>query len=256
MKRYLFEMCKCLRIPLAVLAVASLGLAGPIDFGSGAPNANQGASMTSGALTITARTSMNTAGYDPLFGGGVAGSIYWGNLGVMDDPDCPSGCIGLGVQRLSPVGGSLGISGDGGDQDEALVFTFAGGIEADTLKMTLVGLNLLDEKGKAGKEDILDLYLEWYPSNGVASDLTVLPYNISSIVNAPSVLDFATILGTTGKTLSSVAVTAQQGHFGVGGIEWGGGGPPTEVVPEPATASLLGGGLILFAWALRRRKAS
>ncbi len=35
-------------------------------------------------------------------------------------------------------------------------------------------------------------------------------------------------------------------------VELAGGGPGQEV-PEPATAALLGGGLIVFAWALRRR---
>jgi hypothetical protein len=33
-------------------------------------------------------------------------------------------------------------------------------------------------------------------------------------------------------------------------------GRPPQVVPEPATAALLGGGLIALAWILRRRKAS
>jgi hypothetical protein len=45
------------------------------------------------------------------------------------------------------------------------------------------------------------------------------------------------------------------GSLKVGGI-WEGGGGPGQEIPEPATATLLGGGLLILAWALRRRKAS
>lgn len=38
----------------------------------------------------------------------------------------------------------------------------------------------------------------------------------------------------------------------IGGV-WDGGEPPSEI-PEPATFALLGGGLIVLAWASRRRK--
>jgi len=69
----------------SILAVAGICAATPIsiDYTTGAPNANQGASMTYGVLTITARTTM-TGTYDPLFGGGSAGTIYWGDLGDLD----------------------------------------------------------------------------------------------------------------------------------------------------------------------------
>lgn len=242
--------------------VASLPLcASPIliDWTTGAPNANQGLSMTSGALTITARTGM-TGSYDPLFGGGSPGTIYWGDLGKLDDDtDCGGknspACIGLGVQtadvdksgNLKPAG-SKGISGDGGDADEALVFSWAGGIPADQLHILLVGLNGPDSKGKNG--DVVWLFLEWYPSNGSGSDLTVLPYDISGILNAPSWLDVGSIAGTSGKTLASIAVTSREGHFGVGAIQWN-----EQVIPEPATILLSGLGLSLLALYRRHRQA-
>ena len=232
---------------LPILAVVGICAATPIsiDYTTGAPNANQGASMTYGVLTITARTGM-TGSYDPLFGGGSAGTIYWGDLGDLDDPDCGQRtgpkCIGLGVQTAK-AGGSKGISGEGGDQDEALVFSWTGGIPADQLKILLVGLNT------GNKADILDLYLEWYPSNGSPSDKTVLPYDISGIATAPSWLDFSTIPGTAGMTLASVAVTARGGHFGVGGLWWdeGGGGGGGEEIPEPAAMFLVGAGMCVLA---------
>lgn len=49
-------------------------------------------------------------------------------------------------------------------------------------------------------------------------------------------------------------LTGTGGSLKVGGI-WEEGGGGGQEIPEPATFALLGGGLLVFAWALRRRKA-
>ena len=55
--------------------------------------------------------------------------------------------------------------------------------------------------------------------------------------------------------LQDLTSGAGEDSLKVGGI-WEGRGGPSEEVPEPATAALLGGGLVALAWAARRRRSS
>jgi len=226
-----------------------------LDFVPGAPNSNIGASyLISGSptLTITARYKLPEPS-DPIFGGGLAGTIYWGDLGDMVDPTAcgvtgkPAG-IGLGVQKAGG-GGSNGISGNGGDQNEALVFTWDGpGVPAGSIRLGLVGLN--DVANKATDVDIVALYLEFWPSNGSPSDVTINPYNFAAIAAAPSIVDFSSIVppGMDTSFVRSISVAASQGHFGVDAQSY-------EEVPEPASWLGAAAGLLALAGLRRARLA-
>ena len=62
-------------------------------------------------------------------------------------------------------------------------------------------------------------------------------------------------LGNLNVALHLQSLTPTGGSLKVGGT-WGDGGGPPQEFPEPATAGLLGGGLLLLAWILRRRRVS
>jgi hypothetical protein len=88
------------------------------------------------------------------------------------------------------------------------------------------------------------------------------PYTMVLSGNGALTLDMFDVMDSWGRL--NVALYEQDfTHYvncadalAVGGIWEQGGGGGQEVVPEPATFTLLGGGLIAFAWALRRRKAA
>ena len=223
---------------LALLAVLSAGTleATSIDFSTGAPGANMGSSLTFPSadpyLTITARSKMPD-GTDPLFTSSYPGTIYWGDLGDLNDgTDCSGGrCVGLGVQNATG-GGSKGISGAGPDGNEALLFSWGAGssVAANTIKLLLIGIN-------SGKDaDVVDLFLEFYPVQG-GSD--VIRTSVSVPLGAPSWLDLsAPSLGIGSANTYGLAVVASSGHFGVGGISY-----ESSAVPEPASLWLFGAGL-------------
>lgn len=204
-------------------------------------------------LTITAKSGLGATD-DPLFVSGKTGTIFWGNLGNLDAGiDCDpmggiaAGCVGLGVQSASG-GGSKGISGEGGDADEALVFTFANppGVISQSVQLTLIGLN-----SSGMNTDQVDLYFEFLPVDP-NSDATIVNYSFSAS-NGVAVVDFSTLSGVPNNTFGAFAVRATTGHFGVGGISF-------AEVPEPAFLGLLGAGLAgLYAarrWRSRKNQAA
>ena len=208
-------------------------------------------------LTITAKTKLDPTD-DPLFVTGKAGTIFWGNLGNLDAGiDCKNdvrACVGLGVQsdfgvdkngNPTPPSGSKGISGDGGDDDEALVFTFSNppGVDSGSVMLKLIGLNSLSTDNM-DNNDVVSLYFEFTPIES-PSDTIITPYQFSASQGVATV-NFATLAGVPGHTFGSFAVRATEGHFGVGGIAF-------DPVPEPGFYGLLAAG-IAGLYLVRRRR--
>jgi hypothetical protein len=171
------------------------------------------------------------------------------NAGIDCKKDVPA-CVGLGVQTApgvdkngnpTPPSGSKGISGDGGDADEALVFTFSNppGVDSGSVMLTLIGLN---DTGM--NNDVVSLYFEFTPIES-PSDTIITPYQFSASQGMATV-NFATLAGVPGHTFGSFAVRATEGHFGVGGIAF-------DPVPEPGFYGLLAAG-IAGLYLVRRRR--
>ena len=224
-----------------------------LDFTQGL-SSNLGFSYAPDAyLTITAKSGLALAD-DPLFVADHVGTVYKGVLGNLGVAGKGVSFSGLGVQNAGGTdrhgkptapGGSKGISGDGGDQNEALIFTFADppGVVASSVKLNLVGLNTL---GKA--PDSIGLYLEFIPKESPSD--TIL--TSISFTTPTCLLDFGGLAGVAGHTFGSFAVVATTGHFGVARIEYA-PVPPT-LVPLPTSVLLIGSGLMrLAAYSWRKR---
>ena len=243
---------------LAFVLIAIPAMATTINWSDGIAHGNQGLTLIPNAdLTITAKSSLGDLD-DPLWIGtpGTVGTVYWGKLGKLD-VDMGADLYGLGVQNaktdmngnLDP-GGSNGISGGGGDANEALIFTFANppGVNVNNGKLELIGLNYsTDMNGDpTDKADVIDLFLEFTP----LQDPSDYHYAAISFSTPTYLLDLST-LGLTGD-FGSFSVAAINGHFGVGSIEYTNN--TVTDVPEPATMLLLGIGLVSLR-VMRRRSA-
>ena len=228
-----------------------------LDFTQGL-SSNLGFSYAPDAyLTITAKSGL-ALGDDPLVVAFVAdhvGTVYKGVLGNLGVAGKEVSFSGLGVQNAGGTdrhgkptapGGSKGISGDGGDQNEALIFTFADppGVVASSVKLNLVGLNTL---GKA--PDSIGLYLEFIPKESPSDKILTS----ISFTTPTCLLDFGGLAGVAGHTFGSFAVVATTGHFGVAKIEYA-PVPPT-LVPLPTSVLLIGSGLVRLAAYSRRKRA-
>ena len=267
--------------PTDALAVSvdfsTVGVCIGTDIDCSAPNAggNRGFNLqfdstgsrvtVGGELVITAKTSIPASpNHDPYLNGST-GTVFWGNLGGLDatpgnctvsnmDMDTAGWC-GLGVQNaavdmngnLDPSG-SNGISGGGMDEDEALIFTFNknGGVDADSVLLTLIGLTSGLTGMDADKNDIIELAFEFIPVEaGADSILTPVSFTGTSYT-----IDFSALGLPAGAKFGSFAVAATQGHFGVGGITYS----TTPEVPEPSTWLLMCLGLAgLAAWRWKKQ---
>ena len=223
------------------------GVTVTLDFTQGS-SSNLGLSYAPDAyLTITARSGLALAD-DPLFVADHVGTVYKGVLGNLGVPGKEVSYSGLGVQDAGGTdrhgnptapSGSKGISGDGGNQNEALIFAFANppGVVAGSVRLNLVGLNT---DGKAS--DHIGLYLEFIPKESPSD--TILT-SISFFTTPTCLLDFGVLAGVAGHTFGSFAVVATTGHFGVARIEYA---PVTpSPVPLPTSGLLIGSGLMRLA---------
>jgi hypothetical protein len=213
--------------------------ANSVNWSDGIVHGNMGASLVYADFTVTAKTGLLLTD-DPLFIANKAGTIYWGDLGSLNST--VAHVYGLGVQNATP-GGSKGISGGGGDANEALVFAFnSPGVDASSVKLTLVGLN---DTGRDA--DGINLFLEFTPVDNPSDKV----FTTISFTTPTYTVDFSTLAGVMGNTFGSFAVECTDGHFGVGKIEY-----CTSTVPVPPTAILLGSGLLGLGFRAWRRKKS
>jgi len=225
-------MRKIVLLTLCLGLLAAPAWAVTYTWSDGIDHGNQGLSLTSGDLTITAKSGL-LVGENPLTVADRTGTVYWGNLKTMDAG--ATDFYGLGVQDAG-AGGSKGISGEGGDQNEALLFTFSPAYDADSIIVHLVGINV---DGK--NNDVINLYVSF--GSGLYANVSV------TAVNGEADLDLSSIPGwTTGNTFGTFAIEAIEGHFGVGSLTG------DLVVPIPPTALLLGSGLLGLVGLRRFRK--
>ncbi len=224
-------------------------------------------------LTLKARFGIDDAEGNPAvlvtstgnsFTGGSAGTVFVGALGDLNAQN-PADCVG-GGGMMNPVncgvgvqddgaGGSRGISGEGGNQDESLIFDFAApGILVDSIVLELIGLNDLNCLPNCPKNnDVVSLQIDFFDSltDTVIGSVNAFIDPSDDSEGGPSqrTLTFSDITATLlfGNEVDMFAVRAVEGHFGVTGISY-------DVVPEPSLLLLLGSGLAGLGLLRRKRK--
>ncbi len=205
-------------------------------------------------LTLNAITNIGQAGTPD----GKPGVVFFENdsgVGVKDTKlDKKSGALDFD--------GSAGISGDGGDQDEALQFVFSNYATTSSVAITLNDYKYkkADKKNAAGyTEDELMLLIEdsegdqaTFTSAQVEATFPAGPVDFQMPVIDLSAL---TIPGNIGN-IARIVVTGYEGHFYVAGLNYDlvGGGPGPGEVPAPLPLALLGAGLAGLGFAKRRPK--
>jgi len=263
---------KMIGIAFVVIALLSVRLVGTvhattIDFTTITTFGNKGtAFVVNSDLTLRARYEIPDGETGPIGNSitdGFEGTVFFGALGSLNGQN-PADCVGgsgnnpqncgVGVQdNGDPPGGSKGISGEGGNQDESLIFDFtAPGVWVNSIVLNLIGLNELNCLPNCPKNnDVVSLQIDFFdsltdtvlgsvnafidpsePGNPNPGDNTPGPSQRSltfSDITAPLLL---------GNKVDMFAVRAVEGHFGVTGISY-----DTAPIPEPSTLLLMGLGL-------------
>ncbi|MHC4113795.1 MAG: PEP-CTERM sorting domain-containing protein [Planctomycetota bacterium] len=190
--------------------------------GLGLKSGNYGASLViDDFLSVSSLTNITPEGSS-------AGTVY------LD------GDKGLGVKTLN-ASGSKGISGGGGDQDEALIFDFAGGVPAGSI---VVGLNSYEDKDD---DPVITVTLS--SGESLSFNESHQSWNIAlvSLGDKKAAVNLGSLVGQGFDGLvKSLTVMEPEGHLYVNRLA------APSVVPEPATIALLGFGSLVLACNKRR----
>ncbi|MBL7106332.1 MAG: PEP-CTERM sorting domain-containing protein [Phycisphaerae bacterium] len=217
---------KCFKVlvifcAITVMAVPSLATVVELtEHGLGLAKGNYGTSFViDDFIEVGALTSISGS-----FGDADTGTVYL-------DRD-----KGLGVQTLN-LSGSKGISGGGGDQDEALVFNFTN-VQASSLS---VGLNSF----KVSKDDpFITLILSGGASYTFSESSQGWDSAITSTGRDKANLDVGLLLQGAGvgadRVVDKMYVMEVSEHLYVNSIGY------NTAIPEPASLLMLGIGSLLF----------
>jgi len=186
-------------------------------------------------FVITARTGIDEDSPFDASAAGDVGTIY------IDDHGSDK-WKGLGVQTLDG-GGSKGISGKGGDQNEELIFTYDSAVRLDSISVLLGDIDFGD--GLDDKDDPV-VFLKTAGSGVFNFSINELSMGSAfSHVGDPSdkngMLDFSAFAALAGLEvdtgIDAFAIRESNYHTYVAGVS--SGSPSNAVVPEPASLGML-----------------
>lgn len=189
------------------------------------------------AFTLTARSSIDSSSPFNAHAFGSTGTIY------VDKGD-----KGTGVQD-SGSGGSKGISGKGGDQNEELIFTFDNPVSLDSIALSINDIDFGD--GLNDKDDPV-LFIS-RAGSGLFSTITEEDILSTSAFTTTDkkrgILDLGSLSSSLGySAIDAFAIRETHGHIYVTGIS-----EATPVpVPVPSTILLGSIGTVLVAWTRKR----
>ena len=192
----------------------------------GLDKGNYGTSLEIDIITLTALTGINGLNSQQ-------GTIYI----VNHDK-------GIGVQNTN-VSGSKGISGKGGNGDEALVFNFNIGVSADSLA---VGLNKYERNHNNTTLTLLlsdnrEISFDKSHSNWLASLTSLGKKKVSVDIGKLLEADFS-------GRVTRLTVTETNAHLYVNSIAYG----DVTHVPEPSTIFILAAGAFIFFATAKRKQ--